>query len=169
MRPVLTDRELALILSKDICRLSTISSNGWPHIVPVGYVYLRGKFCIPMDRRAKKVGNLAKNDNATIVVDDERLEHGVMIECSSKILEGSTAHSEGVHEEGQTLAERRDNCHYRPNAYPKGKLVLEVKTTGPRMSLVIATFHHSQFLCKPSLFLGSGEYCFDGVCCDTWE
>ena len=61
--------------------------------MPVGYVYLRGKFCIPTDRRAKKVGNLAKNGNATIVVDDERLEHGVMIECSSKIIEGNKAQS----------------------------------------------------------------------------
>jgi general stress protein 26 len=91
MRPVLTDRELALILSRDICRLSTISSNGWPHIVPVSYVYLRGKFYIPTDRRAKKVRNLAKNNKATIVVDGERLEHGVMIECSPKIIEGSKA------------------------------------------------------------------------------
>jgi general stress protein 26 len=91
MSLVLTDREMALILSRDVCRLSTISSNGWPHIVPVSYVYLRGKFHIPTDRRAKKVRNLLKNSNATIVVDDERLEHGVMIECSSKILEGSKA------------------------------------------------------------------------------
>jgi general stress protein 26 len=91
MRPVLTDRELALILSRDTCRLSTISSNGWPHIVPVSYVYLRGKFYIPTARRSKKVRNLAKNNKATIVVDDERLEHGVMIECSPKIIEGSKA------------------------------------------------------------------------------
>jgi len=91
MRPVLTEREMALILSRDVCRLSTISSNGWPHVVPVSYAYLRRKFYIPTDRRTKKVRNLAKNSNATIVVDDERLEHGVMIECSSKILEGSKA------------------------------------------------------------------------------
>jgi nitroimidazol reductase NimA-like FMN-containing flavoprotein (pyridoxamine 5'-phosphate oxidase superfamily) len=61
--------------------------------VPVSYVYLRGKFHIPTARRAKKVRNLLKNSNATIVVDDERPEHGVMIECSSKILEGSKAHA----------------------------------------------------------------------------
>src|SRR2546425_6822871 len=91
MRLVLADREMALILSRDICRLSTISSNGWPHIVPVSYVYLRGKFYNPTDRRARKVRNLAKNNKATIVVDDERLEHGVMIECSSKIIEGNKA------------------------------------------------------------------------------
>ena len=91
MKSILTDRDIALISSKDICRISTISSNGWPHVVPVGYVYLRGKFYSPTDRSAKKVRNLAKNPKATIVVDDERLEHGVMIECGSKILEGSKA------------------------------------------------------------------------------
>jgi len=92
MSLVLTDREMALILSRDVCRLSTISSNGWPHIVPVSYVYQREKFYIPTDRRAKKVRNLANNSNATIVVDDERLEHGVMIECSATILETNKAH-----------------------------------------------------------------------------
>jgi len=91
MKSILTDRDIALISSKDICRISTISSNGWPHVVPVGYVYLRGKFYSPTDRGAKKVRNLAKNRNATIVVDNERLEHAVMIECGSKILEGSKA------------------------------------------------------------------------------
>ncbi len=59
--------------------------------MPVGYVYLRGKFYIPTDRSAKKVRNLVKNSHAAIVVDDEHLEHGVMIECSSKILEGNKA------------------------------------------------------------------------------
>jgi general stress protein 26 len=92
MRFALTEREMLLILSRDVCRLSTIGSNGWPHVVPVGYVYLRGKFYIPTDRRAKKVRNLVKNGNATIVVDDERLEHGMMIECNARILEGNKAH-----------------------------------------------------------------------------
>ncbi len=59
--------------------------------MPVSYVYLRGKFYIPTARRAKKVRNLAKNNKATIVVDNEHLEHGVMIECSPKIIEGNKA------------------------------------------------------------------------------
>jgi nitroimidazol reductase NimA-like FMN-containing flavoprotein (pyridoxamine 5'-phosphate oxidase superfamily) len=91
MSLLLTAREMALILSKDVCRLSTISSNGWPHVVPVSYVYRRGRFYIPTNRIAKKVRNLMNKRKATIVVDDERLEHGVMIECSSKILEGHKA------------------------------------------------------------------------------
>ena len=107
MKSTLTDRDIALVSSKDICRLSTISSNGWPHVVPVGYVYLRGKFYIPTDRSAKKVRNLAKNPKATIVVDDERLEHGVMIECGSKILEGSKAEP---HREYMRKGKRWQRC-----------------------------------------------------------
>jgi len=91
MRTILTDRDMALIRSKDVCRLSTISANGWPHVVPVSYVFLRRKFYIPTDRRTKKVRNLMKNGNATILVDDDRLERGVMIECGSKILSDSKA------------------------------------------------------------------------------
>ncbi len=80
-----------MILSKDVCRLSTTSPNGWPHSVPVGYVYMHGNFYIPSFRRAKKVANLWKNNAATIVIDDERTERGVMIECTSRILDGIKA------------------------------------------------------------------------------
>jgi len=88
---ILSNREKQLILSKDVCRLSTISPNGWPHAVPVGYVYLHGKFYVPSGRRARKVRNLTRNAKATIVVDDERREHGLMVECSSKVLDGEEA------------------------------------------------------------------------------
>ncbi len=91
MRFVLSYRERHLILSKDVCRLSTISPNGWPHSVLVGYVYLHGKFYVPSSRQAKKVRNLAKNPKATMVIDDERTERGAMVECSSKVLDGGGA------------------------------------------------------------------------------
>jgi general stress protein 26 len=71
--------------------MSTVSSNGWPHIVPVSYVYLLGKFYVPTNPRTAKVRNLARREKATIVVDDELREHGVMIECSSSILRGVRA------------------------------------------------------------------------------
>jgi nitroimidazol reductase NimA-like FMN-containing flavoprotein (pyridoxamine 5'-phosphate oxidase superfamily) len=74
-----------------VCRLSTISSNGWPHSVPVGYVYHRGKFYVPSSKDAKKVVNLARNAKATLVIDDELKEHGVMIECTARVLRGLAA------------------------------------------------------------------------------
>ena len=85
------DRERSLVLSKDIGRLATISSDGWPHSIPVGYLYLHGKFYVPSAPNTKKIRNLKKNMKATLVIDDEDTEHGLMIECNSKILEGIKA------------------------------------------------------------------------------
>lgn len=91
MTPFFSRREARLIEAKDVCRLSTISSNGWPHSVPVGYVYHRGKFYVPSSKDAKKVVNLARNAKATLVIDDELKEHGVMIECTARVLRGLAA------------------------------------------------------------------------------
>ena len=87
----LTKREASLIISKDILALSTVSQHGWPHCVPVSYVYLDGKFYIPASSRSKKIQNLRRNHRATILVDDAKTESGVMMECEAKILTGTKA------------------------------------------------------------------------------
>ena len=93
MRPTLkfTRREAGLIGSKDILALSTVSQNGWPHSVPVSYLYLEGKFYIPAGSKSKKIRNLRQNHRATIMLDDVETESGVMIECEPKILTGAKA------------------------------------------------------------------------------
>ena len=87
----LTKREASLIISEDILTLSTVSQHGWPHCVPVSYVYLDGKFYIPASSKSKKIRNLRRNHRATILVDEAETESGVMIECQSKILTGAKA------------------------------------------------------------------------------
>ncbi|PSN83798.1 hypothetical protein B9Q11_01010 [Candidatus Marsarchaeota G2 archaeon ECH_B_SAG-F08] len=87
------DDEMKLILSKDICRLSSLSANGWPHVVPVSYLYINRKFYVPSHKRAKKVKNLKRNSKATIVIDDEQTEVGLMIECDARILEDNEAYT----------------------------------------------------------------------------
>ncbi len=87
----LTKREANLIISKDILALSTVSQRGWPHCVPVSYVFLDGNFYIPASSRSKKIRNLRQNHLATIMVDDAETESGVMIECEPKILVGAKA------------------------------------------------------------------------------
>jgi|BEDMetMinimDraft_2_1075160.scaffolds.fasta_scaffold00135_8 Predicted flavin-nucleotide-binding protein len=82
-----SEEEIKLILSKDTCRLASVSANGWPHLVPVSYVYIKEKFYVPSKKNAKKVKNLKINPKATIVIDDEQTEMGVMIECNARILE----------------------------------------------------------------------------------
>ncbi len=84
-------RERQLVVSKDLCRMSTISASGWPHCVPVSYVHLEGSFYVPSLRDSKKTRNLTRNRNVTIVIDNEENESGVMIECDSLILEGKRA------------------------------------------------------------------------------
>jgi nitroimidazol reductase NimA-like FMN-containing flavoprotein (pyridoxamine 5'-phosphate oxidase superfamily) len=91
MSPPLSKREREFVLSRDVCRLSTISHNGWPHSVPVSYVYLKGKFLIPSSNSTKKIRNLRKNPKATIVIDNEKNESEVMLECNSRIIAGKTA------------------------------------------------------------------------------
>ena len=86
-----TRREAGLIGSKDVLVLSTVSLHGWPHSVPVSYLYIDGKFSIPANSKSKKIRNLRQNHRATILVDDAKTESGVMMECESKILIGEKA------------------------------------------------------------------------------
>ncbi len=87
---VLSGKELALVESADMCRLATVSRSGWPHVVPVGYIYSRGRFYVPSDPRSRKVSNLKSSPRATIVIDDGRAS-GVMLECSARLLAGRAA------------------------------------------------------------------------------
>ena len=86
-----TGREAGLIVSRDILALATVSQHGWPHCVPVSYVYVDGKFYIPASSKSKKIRNLRQNHRATILVDDAKTESGVMMECEPKILIGAKA------------------------------------------------------------------------------
>jgi hypothetical protein len=93
VRPSLefTGREAGLIGSKDILALSTVSQHGWPHCVPVSYVYRDDKFYVPASSKSRKVRNLLQNRRATILIDDVETESGVMMECNPKILTGVKA------------------------------------------------------------------------------
>ncbi len=89
--PGANTRISVLIASKDMCCISTISSNGWPHLVPVSYVYQDEMFYIPASRGSKKVCNLRRNPKATILIDEEGSESGVLIECKAAILQNDEA------------------------------------------------------------------------------
>lgn len=74
-------KERELIESKDVCRIATVSASGWPHAVPVGYVFEKGLFYVPTTEKAKRIRNLKRVGKATLLVDDEKEECGVMLEC----------------------------------------------------------------------------------------
>ncbi len=70
----------------DTCRIATIGRDGWPHCVPVGYVYRNGRFYIPANKNSKKVLNLRNNRRACIVIDDEQ-ERVLMLQGPVEIVE----------------------------------------------------------------------------------
>jgi nitroimidazol reductase NimA-like FMN-containing flavoprotein (pyridoxamine 5'-phosphate oxidase superfamily) len=87
MTPVgFSSRELALLKRHDICRIATITQDGWPHCVPVGYLYRNGQFYIPVSKSSKKVSNLRANHCACIVIDDEK-ENVLMVQGYVEIIE----------------------------------------------------------------------------------
>ena len=47
----LTRAEEQFVRARDTCRIATITKEGWPHRVPVGYLYKKEDFYIPSSRR----------------------------------------------------------------------------------------------------------------------
>jgi nitroimidazol reductase NimA-like FMN-containing flavoprotein (pyridoxamine 5'-phosphate oxidase superfamily) len=79
--------ELNLVRTHDVCRIATVSRDGWPHCVPVGYLYKNGRFYIPGNKKSKKVMNLRNDPRACIVIDDEQ-ENVLMVQGRVRIVEG---------------------------------------------------------------------------------
>jgi nitroimidazol reductase NimA-like FMN-containing flavoprotein (pyridoxamine 5'-phosphate oxidase superfamily) len=79
--------ELNLVRMHDVCRIATVSRGGWPHCVPVGYLYKNGQFYIPASKKSKKVRNLRADSRACVVIDDEQ-ESVLMIQGRVRIVEG---------------------------------------------------------------------------------
>ncbi len=46
-----------------MARLGTIGAGGAPHLVPVCYAYLEGRFVVAVDEKPKRGGNLARVRN----------------------------------------------------------------------------------------------------------
>jgi general stress protein 26 len=57
------------IRSQKILRLATIDSQGNPHIIPVWYDYINGKFYIGTNTRTMKARNIKKNPRVSFCVD----------------------------------------------------------------------------------------------------
>ncbi len=93
MNPVVKERvkfnrkEQHFLESHDVCRIATIRSDGWPHCVPVSYVYRSGLFHIPANKKSRKVLNLQANPRSCIVIDDEE-ENVLMIQCHTDVVKG---------------------------------------------------------------------------------
>ena len=84
----LTDQELAEFLAKAwTARVATVSADGWPHVVPLWFVWHRGALLVNTTRGNRTVRNLQADPRASVTIDDgERYD-----ELRGAVLRGSMA------------------------------------------------------------------------------
>ena len=86
--PMFTESERAFLESQSICRLATVSSDGWPHNVPVGYAFDGEYLYITSDPGAKKLRNIAANNRVCVVVDVvQKPRRAVVIQGTADLIE----------------------------------------------------------------------------------
>jgi len=73
----LNQKTKALIKGAKVARLATVDQKSHPHVVPVVFVFHENSFFIPLDekvktvnaRKLKRVKNIEKNPNVTLLID----------------------------------------------------------------------------------------------------
>jgi len=71
----------------ELGRLATISRDGFPHVVPVSYLYYHGNICIAVDYGTRKFRNMMMSKKVAFVVDTFNPNRGMLIIGSVKIIE----------------------------------------------------------------------------------
>ena len=76
--------------SGNTCRIATVGEDGYPHCVPVGYVYQAGLIYIATNSASRKVRNIRRNPKCCVLVDLERKRgaKGVMLRGCAEVLTG---------------------------------------------------------------------------------
>ncbi len=90
MRP-LTERELSLIRSQDVCRLATVNADGTIHIVPLCPAVVDGAVYVDLVGGKQTGRNLERDPRATALFDEyssnwEKL-WGVQLRCQATFVE----------------------------------------------------------------------------------
>ena len=68
--PSMTDEELATFFERALfARLGTINEDGTIHIAPVFFKYKDGQFLIATQDPSRKIRNIKRNPNVTILID----------------------------------------------------------------------------------------------------
>ncbi len=87
----ITWEETETFLQKtQLLRFASTKPDGRPHVTPMGYLYLEGRFysCTYPDRA--KIRNIKSNPYATLLVDsEEKPEMVVIVEGKARILQGT--------------------------------------------------------------------------------
>jgi PPOX class probable F420-dependent enzyme len=94
-RSKLSKTAAALVERERVCRLTTVSGDGVPHLVPVCHAFAGGKVYIGSGDDATKVRNIKANPHATVTVDlySEYWAElkGVMLQGRAKLIERGPA------------------------------------------------------------------------------
>ena len=97
------ERDAFLERNKTV-RVATLSPDGFPHNVPVGYLWHDGRLFFPSDEASQKVANLRRDDRVCCIVDegtagvDYDVLSGVMIQGRATVYD-ETGHDEVTHDD----------------------------------------------------------------------
>ncbi|MEN2974830.1 MAG: pyridoxamine 5'-phosphate oxidase family protein [Candidatus Caldarchaeales archaeon] len=87
----LRDYEVRFINRARVMRFSSITKEGYPHVVPLCHVYSDGCIYAVTDYGTKKIENIKHNDRVAVVIDEYGepwgKNKGVMIQGKAEILE----------------------------------------------------------------------------------
>jgi hypothetical protein len=80
MPPFTTEEIEAFLNQPRIARLGTLNEDGTIHLTPIYFKYENGEFILGTQERSRRVRNIKRNSNVTLLVDDtERPFQAVMI------------------------------------------------------------------------------------------
>ena len=83
-----SESESKFLMSQWVCRIATVSSDGWPHNVPVGYVQDGETFYMTRDPGARKIRDMRENHRVCVIVDDPAMPRkGVMVQGVATLIE----------------------------------------------------------------------------------
>jgi pyridoxamine 5'-phosphate oxidase family protein len=81
---VFTEQELEFLRSQRLCRLATVSPNGWPQVVPVMYK-LTDDGAFEFDADGVKLRNLTAEPRSALVVDGSP-KRGVAVQGHAEVI-----------------------------------------------------------------------------------
>ena len=90
--PPLSDRQLQNFLSSDrhIMKLATLTSEGWPYVVPVWYDYDGQVFTVAGRCKARWVSNIRSDSRASVCIDTTDAPYTrVLIEADAEIVDSA--------------------------------------------------------------------------------
>ena len=99
----LNQKTKTLIKSSKVARLATVDQKSCPYVVPVVFVFHENSFFIPLDgkvktvnaRKLKRVKNIEKNPNVTLLIDkyqnDWKKLFFLMIHGKATVIDGKNS------------------------------------------------------------------------------